>query len=288
MIEAYLKREGHRVSRSTICHVLRNRKKKGYKQYPRLNPHNRRYELTVPGERFQVDVKYIPQLIEGRRAYNFVAIDECTRWRYAHAYQNLDGRSTYDLLTRLKAVCPFPVHCIQTDCGFEFTYKYGINPNEHPLTSWCKENDVHHRLLYPGAKELNGKVERSHRIDEQYFFWKKGIYRSLEVFNQDLSLWLRFYNFDRLHGGIGYLTPIEKLKERLTFLESSGFESPSENQLDQLEKIRIKFLEESSKRLEQYLEWQRQVKIQSLSKPTRIDRMVENLERQLLRLKFVA
>ncbi|MEO5969070.1 MAG: hypothetical protein ABIQ95_04015 [Bdellovibrionia bacterium] len=87
------------MSRSTICHVLRNRRKKGRKQYPRLNPHKRRYELAVPEERFQIDVKYVPQLIEGRRAYNFVAVDECTRWRYAHAYQNLDGRSTYDFLT---------------------------------------------------------------------------------------------------------------------------------------------------------------------------------------------
>src|SRR5579864_8025768 len=71
-------------------------------------------------------------------------------------------------------VCPFPMACIQTDNGQEFTYR--LNPIaqhiEHPVDIWCKEKNIRHRLIPPGVKELNGKVERSHRIDMQYFYWK--------------------------------------------------------------------------------------------------------------------
>lgn len=285
MIEALMKREGLSISRSTICHVLRGRKKKASKHYPRLNPHHRRYELTVPGERFQIDVKYVPYPIEGRRGYNFVAVDECTRWRFAYTYFELSGNATYDFLKRLKSESPFPVQCIQTDCGFEFTNQYTGSPNEHPLTRWCRENGVKHRLLPPGAKELNGKVERSHRIDEQYFYWKQDSYRNLGLFNARLSLWLRFYNMERLHGGLKYLTPLEKIKEQIESLKALSFENTENTHLEQM---RVNFLEGVPTMLKRYLQRQHPIEKQGLPKPNQIDRLADRLKKELTRLKHVA
>ncbi|MFP5384856.1 MAG: integrase core domain-containing protein, partial [Bacteriovoracia bacterium] len=117
----------------------------------------------------------------------------------------------------LKEACPFPIACIQTDNGFEFTHK--LNPQmpkdyEHPMDEWCRRNGIIHRLIPPGVKELNGKVERSHRIDEQYFYWK-ATDKCLMTFNDQLSEWLKQYNENRPHFGIGFLTPLEKLQERI-------------------------------------------------------------------------
>src|SRR6185437_2015033 len=195
MIEALLSREKTPVSQSTISHVLRGRKKSTRKKKRSFNPHRKRYELVIPGQRLQIDVKYVPEPVAGQRAYAYVAVDECTRWRFAWAYPMLNEHATEDFLDRLKAACPFPIHKIQTDRGFEFSFsRYADeNPREHKLTSWCRENDVFHRLLPAGAKELNGKVERSHRIDEQYFYWKAPT-DTLEHFNAKLMLWLEFYN----------------------------------------------------------------------------------------------
>lgn len=51
-----------------------------------------------------------------------------------------------------------------------------LNPHaskrEHQMDAWCAKNGIKHRLIPPGAKELNGKVERSHRIDEEFFYQK--------------------------------------------------------------------------------------------------------------------
>jgi hypothetical protein len=85
-----------------ICHILNGRKKGKRRREKFLNPHRRRYELVIPGQRFQLDVKYVPELVDGKRAYNFVAVDECSRWRFAWAYDALNEQCTYDFLGKLK------------------------------------------------------------------------------------------------------------------------------------------------------------------------------------------
>lgn len=244
MIKAFLDRENTSISKSTVSHVLRGRKKTRKQQKRRFNPHRRRYELAIPGQRFQMDVKYVPELLNGQKAYAYVAVDECTRWRYAWAYPMLNEHATEDFLGRLKAACPFPIHTIQTDQGFEFTFHRQAGHEErreHALTRWCRENGVSHRLLPAGAKELNGKVERSHRIDEQYFYWNAPT-DSFESFNAELGAWLEFYHRQRPHGGLGYRTPWEKLCERLIALKTEPL--PPE-----LEAMRLKFLQEAPKRM---------------------------------------
>src|SRR6478609_6663767 len=102
MIEALLARAGKKVSRSTICHVLRQRKHKPLKRRERLKTHRKRYELPIPGQRLQVDVKYVPYLVEGKKAYVYVAIDECTRWRFMEAFDQINEGTTVVFLDRLK------------------------------------------------------------------------------------------------------------------------------------------------------------------------------------------
>jgi transposase InsO family protein len=247
MIEAMMAREGLKVSRTTICHVFNGRRKNRKKKKKNLNPHRKRYELAIPGQRIQVDVKYVPEFVEGRRAYTYVAIDECTRWRFNYSYVNLEERSTCDFLEKMKEKCPFPIHTIQTDNGFEFTNRFHPTApdREHSMDAWCKRNEIRHRLIPPGAKELNGKVERSHRIDEQYFYYRAPT-DTLPNLNRHQTRWIDFYNENRLHGGLKYITPNEKLLERLqTLANANPFSEP------ELEKIRLNFLEETPKKLEE-------------------------------------
>jgi transposase InsO family protein len=280
MIQAMLRRQKVQLSRGVICHILNGRKKGRRQRLKALNPHRKRYELVIPGQRFQLDVKYVPELVGGKRAYNYVAIDECSRWRFAWAYDELNERCTYDFLGRLREKCPFPIHRIQTDNGFEFTNS--LNPQiqaqdpserrEHSMDQWCREQGVLHRLIPPGAKELNGKVERSHRVDEQYFYWQAPT-DDLPHFNAQQALWLEFYNRHRLHGGLAYCTPWEKIYERLQALRTPFPLGSPEH--DRLEELRVKFLEQTPKRI---FEQQRQ-------RPLKLSISAHHLLRQLGYLK---
>ena len=241
MIKEYLRREGAKqVSRSTINHVLNMRRSPEKKRRFKLKKHRKRYELVIPGQRLQLDVKYTPMKVEGRTAFVYVAVDECTRWRFAYSYLELNAHWTIDFLDRLKKACPFPISTIQTDNGPEFTYKLmGNGSGSHPMDEWCDKYGIRHRLIPPGVKELNGKVERSHRIDADYFYGRAPT-GSIEIFNRALTQWITFYNAQRPHGGLGYLTPNEKLKERITGLKNEILE-------EEIEPIRQKFLRDGPK-----------------------------------------
>ena len=139
----------------------------------------------------QIDVKFIeptsstagrPQ----RKHYQFTAIDDCTRLRVLRIYPR--GRpEDRDPLPRLRAgTLPFRVERIQTDNGAEFQSAF----HWHVL-----DQGISHTYIKPATPRLNGKVERSHRIDAEEF------YRMLDgvmiddtgVFNDKLREWEDYY-----------------------------------------------------------------------------------------------
>ena len=243
MIKEFLRREGLKpASRSTINHVLNHRQPAVKKRRFKLKKHRRRYELVIPGQRLQVDVKYSPMPVGGKTVYVYVAVDECTRWRFAWGYDELNAHWTIDFLDRLAKACPFPIWTLQTDNGQEFTYSLmGNGAGQHPMDQWCATRGIRHRLIPPGVKELNGKVERSHRVDADYFYGRAPTAR-LDLFNRALTQWISFYNVQRPHGGLSYQTPMEKLRERITALETEVLDAT-------LEPMRQRFLKEGPKLL---------------------------------------
>ena len=85
-------------------------------------------EMTYPGEKVQIDVKYVPkkclskELQElGERYYQYTAIDEYTRFRYIWFTNAHDSYASTEFLERLIKVFPFKIEKVQTDNGFEFT-----------------------------------------------------------------------------------------------------------------------------------------------------------------------
>ena len=58
---------------------------------------------------------------------------------------------------------------------------------------------------------MNGKVERSHRVDDQEFYQlldRDGITDDIHLFNEKLREWEDYYNYHRPHGGLGGQIPV--------------------------------------------------------------------------------
>jgi transposase InsO family protein len=102
---------------------------------------------------------------------------------------------------------PFQVEVIQTDNGAEFQSAF----HWHAL-----DKGIAHTCIKPRTPRLNGKVERSHRIDaEEFYAVPDGVViDSAEVFNDKLREWEDYYNYDRPHGAPGGQTPYERLKQK--------------------------------------------------------------------------
>ena len=175
-------------------------------RYRRQKERWKRYEKPEPGHRVQIDVKFIAPLPGSRRKfYQFTAIDDCTRLRVLRIYERLNQKTAIQFLDYVLEKLPFRVERIQTDNGAEFQSAF----HYHVL-----DRGIGHVYIRPATPRLNGKVERSHRIDADEF------YRMLDgvvlddagVFNERLREWEDFYNFHRPHGGLGGQTPYERLR----------------------------------------------------------------------------
>src|SRR6266542_6691959 len=68
----------------------------------------------------------------------------------------------------------------------------------------------------PGTPRLNGKVERSHRIDaEEFYRMLDGVVvDDAKLFTTKLQEWEDFYSFQRPHGALGGQTPYERLRSK--------------------------------------------------------------------------
>ncbi|WP_049785228.1 integrase core domain-containing protein [Mycobacterium marinum] len=95
----------------------------------------------------------------------------------------------------------------QTDNGAEFQSAF----HWHVL-----DQGINHIYIKPRTPRLNGKVERSHRIDaEEFYRLLDGvIIDDVNIFNAKLKEWQDYYNYHRPHGGLNGQTPYERLRHK--------------------------------------------------------------------------
>ena len=209
-IADYLRRF-HQVSVATGT-VHRILLRHGMNRLPANQKHRRhakrwkRYEKQQPGLRLQLDVKVLERIPGTRkRLYQFTAIDDCTRIRVLKIYDACNQGTAIRFIDEVLRRLPFRVHVIQTDNGAEFQSAF----------HWRLDAlGIKHVYIRPRSPHLNGKVERSHRVDDQEFYQlldKRGISDDIRLFNAKLREWEDYYNFHRPHGALAGQTPYERL-----------------------------------------------------------------------------
>ena len=111
------------------------------------------------GTSLQVDVKFLERIPGSRkRLYQFTAIDDCTRIRVLKVFDACNQMTAIRFINDVFRRLPFRVLVVQTDNGAEFQSRF----------HWHVESrDVRHVYIRPRTPRLNGKVERSHRVDDQ-------------------------------------------------------------------------------------------------------------------------
>jgi transposase InsO family protein len=77
-----------------------------------------------------------------------------------------------------------------------------------------EDKGINHVYIKPRSPQLNGKVERSHRSDEEEFYQLLSYTDDVDL-NRKLVEWESFYNFTRPHSAFNGKTPYETLREKL-------------------------------------------------------------------------
>jgi len=108
-----LQDQGINIHFQTIQKIL---KKEGLTRKYRARKISCRYVRILPkkGELVEIDIKYVPDRIKGRRYYQFTAIDVASRWRYLRIYEDTSNLSATKFLRKLIRVADFKIKAIKT------------------------------------------------------------------------------------------------------------------------------------------------------------------------------
>lgn len=171
-----------------------------------LKPQNPKYvpkpyeKMLYPGQRVQIDVKFVPACClagpaSGQKFYQYTAIDEYSRFRYLEAFEEHSTYSSAQFLEHLIRAFSFRIECVQTDNGSEFTKRLLPTGKATPtlFETRLKQCGIQHKLIRPYTPRHNGKVERSHRKDNEYFYATHKFY-SFDDFKKQLAVHSRKYN----------------------------------------------------------------------------------------------
>lgn len=141
------------------------------------------------------------------KAYIVTCLDEVTKLLYAKATYSHSSMSAKYILQEAEEYLPFDnVRYILTDNGSEFMKNFA---------KYVESIGITHYHTYPKSPKQNACCERVNRTiqDEFMIRYQDLLFNDLNAFNKQLEKYLRWYNFERVHGTFeNKMTPYQKFK----------------------------------------------------------------------------
>ena len=220
------KKLGYSRSYDSMCKRIRLMNMKpsiAKKSYPKSNW--KAYKTTYPGEKVQIDIKYVPieSILFGpldKRYYQITAIDEYTRKRVISVVDEKSVTHTANFLETLEEEMGFKIKTVQTDNGREFVNE--TLEKESMFEIKLKELNIEYKRTRPYSPWQNGKVERSHRLDSEFYSRKK--FLSYEEMIRSVKKNCSRYN-NTARKVLEFKTPnmvLKEYKERVQYTKKSN------------------------------------------------------------------
>ena len=216
-----LEKTGLKIHERTIGKII---KTEGLTRKYRIKKIQYKYirALRKPGELLEIDVKYVPGPVAGKRYFQYTAIDTASRWRYLEIFDEQSSSHSIKFLETVIGLFPYSIRAVKTDNGAIFTNYYtGTNKrsdqtvkNIHAFDRFCAERRIIHYLIDPGKPAQNGTVERSHREDQEKFY-ERHKFKNLAELKRKIQIWNDHYN-NLEHCGLNGKTPNEMVGLQVT------------------------------------------------------------------------
>ena len=210
MMTPLLKAQGFNHCPSYVGYCIAYCKKRGLiREKPIKKPRRpKRIKLRRAEKRgFEIDT--VVRFVDGMKTYILTAINVEHRITFAYGYRSHSSKTAAHFLALLRQVSPVPVTEIQTDNGSEF---------ELLFRDACTELGIVHYHTYPRSPKMNAFIERFNRtLHYEFIALHRGLMRDdLMLFNQELITYLLWYNAERPHSSLGYLSPLQYYVRTLT------------------------------------------------------------------------
>ena len=189
---------GH-VPRASVCEgrlqPKRRRKFKGWARRWKYGAKPR-----SPGQLVQVDHMTFSR--DGQTLKEFRAICPLSRFMVARVFSRATAFNARRFLNDVVEALPVPLRSIQVDGGSEFMAEF---------EDACEKLGIELHVLPPRRPQWNGRVERANRTARIEFWNFLDCELTVSAVSSKLLRYEFFYNYERPHSALDYLTPNEYL-----------------------------------------------------------------------------
>lgn len=171
----------------------------------------RRWERSAAMQLWQMDVMGRVFLADGSELKAVTGIDDHSRFCVsAKLVRRATARPVCEALAVAMRRHGVPEQVL-TDNGNVFTGRFAPAQGEVLFDRICTENGIGHLLTAPHTPTTTGKVERFHKTIRAEFLAGR-VFASLDDAQAQLDAWVRHYNTERPHQGIGMVAPVERFR----------------------------------------------------------------------------
>ena len=200
VVHRELQNQGIIVSLSSVERTLeRNGLIKHRNPEKRWHTSEPRPEAILPGDLVQIDTIHF--VIGDKRFYVYTLIDLASRWAYAKVSMRINTWNSLKFVKEALMAAGFTFKMMQSDHGSEFSTW---------LTEHLGKMNIAHRHSRVRKKNDNGHIERFNRTLEDECLYKVSC--NPKRYQQAIEEYLPYYNNERLHLGINFLTPCEVVR----------------------------------------------------------------------------
>ncbi len=147
-----------------------------------------------------------------RYYYFLTAVDIVSKQAWVKMVPTINSKQSAQFLEMIQKEAYYPVHTIQTDNGSEIHAFFEEAITEYALT---------HVFSYPRHPKTNGFVERFNwTIQDEFLFEAEDYLLYPDEFEEKLKGWLIWYNEQRPHQSLEYLSPLQRYKKGDSCLKS--------------------------------------------------------------------
>lgn len=205
-IDAYAKELGiETIGETTIGKVIKRRKltfeKKVYpqKQQNKFKKLRIRKSPKVHSPGF-IEMDSIVVYINYEKHLFMSVIDIYTKYALVVYVKDLSSATAKKVLQQFQELNPTRIHTVQTDNGSEFLKSFH---------AYLEEQKIKHQFIYPRMPKINSYIERFNRtIQEEFILRNDEIYYDQKAFAQKLTKYLYWYNYQRPHASLKYMSPM--------------------------------------------------------------------------------
>jgi len=175
---------------------------------------NRHIESSAPGELISLDT-FTVSVKELGRIWQYTACDTYSSygWAYIYRYKTSDNSIDFFINHIFKNSPHDKIRRVLTDQGCEF-FNPRFKDSESSFTRALRAHSVKHTVTKVAHPWTNGYAERLNQTiwNEFYLCRLTKPFICLEEINEELSAFMRYYNFNRRHSGyklkeVGYEYP---------------------------------------------------------------------------------